>query len=64
MKMSALDSPERIDEFNKAVTEYNSIISNYDKKSKFLEKLGKDYQVQYDSLEAEQGQSYRYGLRF
>jgi len=55
MKMSALDSPERIDEFNKAVTEYNSIISNYDKKSKFLEKLGKDYQVQYDFLEAEQG---------
>jgi len=55
MKMSALDSPERIDDLNKAVTEYNSIISNYDKKSKFLEKLGKDYQVQYDSLEAEQG---------
>ena len=55
MKMSSLDSPERINEFNKAVTEYNSIISNYDKKSKFLEKLGKDYQVQYNSLEAEQG---------
>jgi hypothetical protein len=55
MKMSALDSPERINEFNKAVTEYNSIIFNYDKKSKFLEKLGKDYQVQYNSLEAEQG---------
>ena len=55
MKMDPLDSTNRIDEFNKALTEYNSIVSNSNKKSGFLEKLGKEYQVKYNSLEAEQG---------
>ena len=55
MKMDPLDSTKRIDEFNKALTEYNSIVSNSNKKSGFLEKLGKEYQVKYNSLEAEQG---------
>ena len=55
MQMDSSDSSDLIEEFNEALADYNSIASKYNKKANFLQKLGKDYQVQYNALEAEQG---------